>query len=166
MIELSIREDDLSGARIRAFLREHLDNMHEITPPESVHALDLDGLRVAGVSFWSAWNGDELCGCGALKEIDAHSGEIKSMRTAAGHLRKGVGAAVLQHILDEAKRRGYRRISLETGSGPVFEPAHALYRRFGFEDAGLGSSGGCHERARLCGRCVGGADPRRGHAVR
>ena len=133
---MEIRLDDLQSEDVAALLREHLRSMHQHSPPDSVHALDLERLRAPDVMFWTVWESGELLGCGALKELDPRHGEIKSMRTAAGHLRKGVGAAVLQHILDEAKRRGYRRISLETGSGPVFEPAHALYRRFGFEECG------------------------------
>jgi putative acetyltransferase len=136
MIELSIREDDLSGERIRAFLREHLDNMHEITPPESVHALDVDGLRVPEVSFWSAWSGDELCGCGALREIDTHSGEIKSMRTVWDHRGRGVGSRILEHLIAVAEARGYERLLLETGALPEFEAARSLYQRYGFRFRG------------------------------
>ncbi len=133
---MEIRPDDLSGPEIRALLEEHLRHMHSISPPESVHALDLDGLRRPEVTFWTAWEGGELVGCGALKELDARHGEIKSMRTAAAHLRKGVAARLLEHILAEAARRGYARLSLETGSQPAFEPARQLYARFGFEYCG------------------------------
>lgn len=129
---LEIRIDDLSGPEIAELLAEHLRCMGEVSPPESRHALNLDGLRKPDVTFWSAWSGNELVGCGALKELDAQHGEIKSMRTAAAHLREGVGSRVLEHILSEAKRRGYRRLSLETGAMPYFEPAHQLYRKFGF----------------------------------
>ncbi len=128
---MEIRLDDLSGPEIRALLEEHLRNMRSISPPESVHALDLDGLRKPEVSFWTAWSGKELLGCGALKELDARHGEIKSMRTAAAHRRNGVGRAVLEHILEEARRRRYARLSLETGSQPEFEPARRLYASFG-----------------------------------
>ncbi|HEX8118449.1 MAG TPA: GNAT family N-acetyltransferase [Pyrinomonadaceae bacterium] len=129
---MEIRVDDLSGAEIRALLEEHLRHMHSVSPPESVHALDLDGLRRPEVTFWTAWEGEELVGCGALKQLDPRHGEIKSMRTAAAHLRKGVAARLLEHILAEAARRGYARLSLETGSQPDFEPARSLYARFGF----------------------------------
>lgn len=114
-------------------LREHLDAMAVYSPPECVHALDLSGLRAPGMTFWSVWQGDSLAGCGALKELDATHGEIKSMRTASTHLRQGVAAAMLHHMINVAEQRGYRRLSLETGSGEAFEPAHALYRKFGFE---------------------------------
>ena len=133
---MQIREDDLSGDAIAALLAEHLDEMHEITPPGSVHALDLDALRAPGVSFWSVWEGDALVGCGALKQLAPREGEIKSMRTARAHRRKGVAAHVLTHILEVARTRGYRRLYLETGALPAFEPARALYARYGFEPRG------------------------------
>jgi putative acetyltransferase len=129
---MQIRIDDLSGPEIALLLAEHLECMAEVSPPDSRHALNLEGLRQPDVTFWSAWDGSALAGCGALKELDAAHGEIKSMRTAKAHLRKGVAAMLLQHILHEAQRRGYRRLSLETGSMPYFEPARALYRKFGF----------------------------------
>ena len=127
-----LRIDDLSGPEIAELLAEHLRCMAAVSPPESRHALNLDGLRHSSITFWSVWQDRELVGCGALKELDAEHGEIKSMRTAAAHLRKGVGSFVLRHIISEAKRRGYRRLSLETGSMPFFAPAHSLYRKFGF----------------------------------
>jgi putative acetyltransferase len=129
---MDIRIDDLSGSAIRALLAEHLIDMYALSPPESVHALDLEALRQHDVTFWSAWRGDELLGCGALKEIDAAHGEIKSMRTAAAHRREGVARAILQHIMDEARRRAYARLSLETGSMQAFAPARRLYESFGF----------------------------------
>ena len=129
---MEIKLDDLSGPEIRALLKEHLRNMHSISPPESVHALDLDGLRKPEITFWTVWSGDELLGCGALKEIDARHGEIKSMRTAAAHRRNGVGRAVLTHIIGEALNRKYTRLSLETGSQDAFKPARRLYESFGF----------------------------------
>ncbi|OZB99044.1 GNAT family N-acetyltransferase [Paenibacillus sp. XY044] len=128
--------DDLSGNEIAALIGEHLQGMAEESPPESVHALDLDGLRQPDVTFWSAWEQGELLGCGALKELDPGHGEIKSMRTASAHLRKGVARSILAHIIEEARRRGYRRLSLETGSMASFEPARKLYRAFGFEECG------------------------------
>jgi putative acetyltransferase len=133
---LQIREDDLTGKTIADFLQEHLDNMHEITPPESVHALDLEALRSPDITFWTAWEGDELLGCGALKELDSRSGEVKSMRTARAHRRKGIAAKMLEHIIKEAGRRAYDRLYLETGALPEFAPARALYTRYGFEYQG------------------------------
>ena len=129
---MEIRVDDLAGPEIISLLEEHLSNMRAITPPQSVHALPVEGLRSATVTFWSVWENAELLGCGALKELDPQHGEIKSMRTARKHLRKGVARAVLDHIMSEAKRRGYRRLSLETGAMPEFEPARELYARTGF----------------------------------
>lgn len=127
-----IRVDDLRGPEIRRLLEEHLRHMHEISPPESVHALDLDKLRQPGITFWTAWSGGHLLGCGALKELDPTSGEVKSMRTAAAHRRTGVARAMLQHILAEARSRSYAKVSLETGSQPEFLPARRLYESFGF----------------------------------
>jgi putative acetyltransferase len=129
---MQIRIDDLSGPEIAALLAEHLECMVEVSPPESRHALNLDGLRRPDITFWSAWDEAGLAGCCALKELDASHGEIKSMRTAKAHLRKGVATMLLKHLLQEAQRRGYRRLSLETGSMPYFEPARTLYRKFGF----------------------------------
>ena len=129
---MEIKLDDLSGPQIRALLEEHLQSMHSISPPESVHALDLDSLRKPEISFWTVWSGDELLGCGALKEINARHGEIKSMRTAAAHRRSGVARAILTHIIGEAQNRKYTRLSLETGSQDAFEPARRLYQSFGF----------------------------------
>jgi len=129
---MNIRLDDLRGPEIRALLEEHLRNMHELSPPESVHALDLDALRHPSVTFWTAWSGPQLLGCGALKELDRRHGEIKSMRTAMGHRGKGVARAILQRIVDEARSRSYERLSLETGTQPGFLPARRLYESFGF----------------------------------
>lgn len=106
--------------------------MRAISPPESVHALDLDGLRRPEITFWTAWSGAALLGCGALKELSPDHGEVKSMRTARAHRRGGVARAMLAHIVAEARRRGYERLSLETGSMAEFAPARALYERFGF----------------------------------
>ncbi len=106
--------------------------MRQITPPESIHALPIEGLRTPEVAFWSAWENGELLGCAALKELDAGHGEIKSMRTSSRHRRKGVARRLLDHIVDEAARRGYSRLSLETGAMEAFEPARQLYARAGF----------------------------------
>ena len=131
---MHIEVDDLSRPEIHALLNEHLRNMHELSPPESVHALDLAELRKPGISFWSVWEGAQLLGCGALKELDAQHAEIKSMRTASTHLRKGVAKTLLGHIIAEAHRRAYHRLSLETGSMQAFEPARNLYADFGFSN--------------------------------
>ena len=131
---MNIKIDDLTSPAIIALLTEHLESMAAVSPPESRHALDLEGLRRPDITFWSLWHDDELAGCAALKELDPAHGEVKSMRTARAHLRKGVASMLLQHVIAEAKRRGYHRLSLETGSMAYFEPARALYRSFGFAD--------------------------------
>ncbi|MCQ3828234.1 GNAT family N-acetyltransferase [Microbulbifer elongatus] len=131
---MKIAIDDLSGPTIAAFLQEHIDDMRATSPPESVHALDLAGLRQPDITFWTLWEGGELLGCGALKELASDHGEIKSMRTGAAARGKGVGSAMLTHIIDESRARGYTRLSLETGSMAFFHPAHRLYRRHGFTE--------------------------------
>lgn len=127
-----IHQDPLESPAVLALLREHLATLAPTAPAESRHALDLSGLRAPGVTFWSIWRGEELAGFGALKHLSADHGEVKSMRTAAPFLRQGAASAMLQHIIDEARRRGYTRLSLETGAMAFFEPAHRLYRSFGF----------------------------------
>ena len=129
---MHIRKDDLTGPEIHALLEEHLQHMRAVSPPESVHALDLDKLRQPAITFWTVWAGDSLMGCGALKQLNAAHGEIKSMRTAQAHRRAGVARAMLTHIIEEAQRRGYARLSLETGSQDDFEPARQLYARMDF----------------------------------
>jgi putative acetyltransferase len=129
---MEIKTDDLKGTEIHELLQEHLNSMFELSPPESVHALDIEALRQPEITFWTVWENGELLGCGALKELDSRHGEIKSMRTASLHLRKGAARFVLNHIIAEAKRRGYSRLSLETGSMEAFEPARRLYAGFGF----------------------------------
>ena len=129
---MHIRLDDLRGSEIRALLEEHLRNMHELSPPESVHALDLDALRHPSITFWTAWSGGDLLGCGALKELDPAHGEVKAMRTASSFPRTGVARAILQRILLEARARSYLGLSLETGSQPEFLPARRMYESFGF----------------------------------
>lgn len=133
---MQIVEDDLTGDAVAALLNEHLTGMRQHSPPESVHALDLAGLRSPGITFWTAWDGEQLLGCGALKELDEQHGEIKSMRTAQAHVGKGVASAILSKLIQEAIRRSYRRLSLETGSGPAFDAAHRLYLKFGFAYCG------------------------------
>jgi putative acetyltransferase len=129
---MEIRRDDLTGTEIRALLAEHLENMNQLSPPESVHALDVAALLQPEITFWTVWVDGTLLGCGALKELSPLHGEIKSMRTASAHRRKGVARAMLQHIMAEARRRSYTRLSLETGSMPAFDPARRLYESFDF----------------------------------
>jgi len=126
----------LSGDAVQGVIRAHLDQMFSNTPAESVYALDLSGLRSPDVTFWSVWAGDDIVGCGALREIDPGHGEIKSMHTLARFRGKGYGRAMLDHILAEARRRGYRRLSLETGGNAPFDAAQGLYRSIGFTDTG------------------------------
>jgi putative acetyltransferase len=129
---MHIRVDDLEGTQVLALLREHLGSMEHTAPPESRHALDLSGLRDPAVTFWSIWDGEILAGFGALKRLTSSHAEIKSMRTAASHLRRGVASRMLRHLITEAATRGYTRISLETGSMAFFDPARRLYESFGF----------------------------------
>lgn len=133
---MNIRLDDLRGPEIRELLEEHLAHMRAISPPDSVHALDLDRLRKPGIRFWTVWDGDELLGCGALKRLGEHDGEIKSMRTATRHQRRGVARAVLDHIVAHARASGVQRLWLETGSTDHFHAARALYTAFGFVPCG------------------------------
>ena len=133
---MRIELDHVSRPQVVALIEHHLRSMHEISPPESVFALDLSGLKHPSVTFWTIWEGDDLLGMGGLKELDRAHGEIKSMRTAPAALRRGAGAAMLDHILEEAAGRGYRRLSLETGSNAPFAPAWALYERAGFVPCG------------------------------
>ena len=133
---MNIVNGDLSHPAVKALLVEHMRGMVEHSPPGSIHSLELDRLRTPGVSFWTAWLDQELVGCAALKELDRRHGEIKTMRTASKHNSKRVSAELLRHIITVARDRGYGRLSLETGSGPAFEPAHALYQKFGFEFCG------------------------------
>ena len=131
---LDIRIDDLTSTAIADFLEQHIRDMKAVSPPESKHALDLEGLRKPDVTFWTAWQDGELVGCGALKQLDSRHGEIKSMRTSSSHRRNGVATAILRHILGEAETRGYERVSLETGSMPFFKPARMLYLNHGFQE--------------------------------
>lgn len=133
---MKIRVDDLTGTQIIELIKEHLIDMASDTPPESMHALDLDGLKQSGVTFWSAWDGEELMGCGAMKDLGDGHGELKSMRTAKGHLRKGVAKQLLLHIVEEARSSGFKRLSLETGSQESFAPARTFYASIGFQYCG------------------------------
>ncbi|MDA4844080.1 GNAT family N-acetyltransferase [Hoeflea poritis] len=129
---MDIRIDDLRGPEIATLLQVHLDTMAGLSPPESAHALDLESLRAPDVTFWTVWDAGELLGCGGMKEIDSDHGEIKSMHTAEASRGRGVAAMLVETMLAEAKRRGYRRVSLETGSMDAFAPARKLYARYGF----------------------------------
>ena len=129
-----IRVDDLSGEPTRALIALHLHGMHAASPPGTVFALDLSGLKVPEVTVWTAWRGDRIAAIGALKMLGEGGAELKSMRTHPDFLRQGAAAFLLEHIISEAKARGVARLSLETGSGPDFEPALALYRKRGFAE--------------------------------
>lgn len=131
---MKIITGDLEHPKVLALLRAHLDEMNQTSPAEHMHALDVTGLQAQNVSFWTVWEDDSLMGCGALKTLTATTGEIKSMRTHEAHLRKGVAAHLLEHIISTAKERGFSQLSLETGSGPVFEAALQLYRKYGFQN--------------------------------
>jgi putative acetyltransferase len=133
---MDIRVDAITDEQVIGLIREHLQSMAELSPPESVHALGLEALRQPDMTFWSVWDGRDLLGCGALKELNRHHGEVKSMRTSAAHLRRGVAKHVLHHIVGVARERGYGRLSLETGSQAAFEPARRLYSSFGFRFCG------------------------------
>lgn len=135
-MRIVVRQDDLSSAEVQSLIAEHLSGMHSSSPPGHVHALALESLRAPSVTFWAAWVDGVLCGCGALKELDPLTGEVKSMRTRAAFLRRGVGQAILDEIVRTGRQRGYSRLLLETGTGRSFDPAHALYRRNGFERSG------------------------------
>lgn len=131
-MKIDIRIDDLSIEESQSIVREHMAGMLANTPIESVHALPLDKLKQPNITFWTAWIGSELCGCGALQRLDAQHGEVKTMRTRAKFLRKGVGQAVLSHIVNHATDTGIKRLSLETGSSDVFLAAKAMYLKNGF----------------------------------
>jgi len=129
---VEIRSGDFSDPRVLDLLREHLAGMHASSPVGCVSALDLSGLQQPAISFFTIWDGDDLLGCGALNQLDATTGELKSMRVTARHLRRGAGKRMLEHLIQLARARGYTRLSLETGSGEPFDAAIAMYRRYGF----------------------------------
>ena len=135
-LSLTFRLDDLSGEPTRNLVTRHLAGMRASSPPESVHALDLDALRGPDLTFWSVWVGDEIAGCGALKRLDAQRGEIKSMRVADKFLGRGIGRAILMHLIAEARARGMQSLWLETGSTAEFTPALHLYESEGFQRCG------------------------------
>jgi putative acetyltransferase len=131
---MEIRAGGLGDPQVMALIRHHLAEARGSTPLRNAHALDASGLDAPDIAFFSAWEGEALLGIGALRSLDAWHGEIKSMRTAPGHLRKGVARALLDHIAAEARARGFTRLSLETGTAPMFGPANAMYERYGFAD--------------------------------
>jgi len=133
---MDIRLDDLNGPEIKALLQEHLDDMYQTSPAESVHALDLSELKQANIRVWTVWEQNQLLGCGALKTYNTVEGEIKSMRTSNAARNKGVASTLLQHILNDAKQQGLTKISLETGPQDFFAPARALYKKYGFAECG------------------------------
>ena len=135
-MSMHIRVDDLQGAAIQQLLQVHLDAMHSYSPPESVHALDLEALRHPSITFWTAWESDELLGCGVLKKLSSVHAELKSMRTVEAHMRKGVAVAILRHIESAAITMGIQRISLETGPHAPFVAAQKLYAREGYVESG------------------------------
>jgi putative acetyltransferase len=132
--KIRISVDDLSGTEIAEFIEEHIQEMKAVSPPESKHALDLEGLRKPEITFWTVWDSRNLIGCGAIKKLDSNHAEIKSMRIGIAQRQQGIASMLLKHILNEAKLKGYRRISLETGSTSFFEPARNLYRKYGFKN--------------------------------
>jgi putative acetyltransferase len=134
--QISFQVDDLTGEPTRALIARHLAGMHASSPPESVHAFDVDKLRQPDVTFWSAWMGDEIVGCGALKRLDEERGELKSMRVADAFLGRGIGRAMLDHLIAQARARGMRSLWLETGSVAAFTPALRLYESAGFTRCG------------------------------
>jgi putative acetyltransferase len=131
-VSFRLQIDKLSSAEVQELIAEHLRGMHKNTPPGNVNALAIEGLRQPSVTFWSVWDGHSLCGCGALKELDGSTGEVKSMRTRAAYLRRGMGQLVLDEIIRTARARQYRHLYLETGTGEAFEAAHSLYTKNGF----------------------------------
>lgn len=135
-MNIEIRRDDLSTAEAQALVTEHLSGMHSHSPPGHVNALAIEGLKAPDITFWTAWIDGVLCGCGALKQLDAQAGEVKSMRTRPAFLRRGVGQAILTEIVRTARARHYLHLRLETGTGAAFLAAHALYLRNGFEWSG------------------------------
>jgi putative acetyltransferase len=133
-VSMDIRRGDLSDQRILALLRHHFDRCHEVTPPGSAHVFDVSRLKSPEIDFWAAWDGETLLGVGAMKPLDGTHGEVKSMHTAEAARRRGVGSAILRHIIDVSRARGLRRLSLETGAFGYFQPAVALYKAHGFTE--------------------------------
>ena len=156
---MEMRVDDLQGPAIAALLQAHLDAMHSYSPPESVHALDLQALRHPSITFWTAWEEDQLMGCGALKQHTAELGELKSMRTASAHLRKGVARALLRHIEAAARKKGLLRISLETGPHAPFAAAQKLYASEGYLPCGPFADYVADPYSIFMSKALGASDP-------
>ena len=135
-MKIDLLVDDLSDGAIITLLDSHRQEMHKYSPPESIHALDVNALKESNITFWGARVDGKLVGCGALKEISAGSAEIKSMKTSQSFLRNGIAEKILKEIIVEAKRRSYSELKLETGSNAAFKPAITLYEKFGFEECG------------------------------
>jgi len=135
-VTVTITEGGLDDPRVQALLTTHLTKARAATAEGFAFALDLSGLRVPAIRFFSAWEGETLLGVGALKRMEADHGEVKSMHTAEAARRRGIGGLMLRHIMDVARAAGMTRISLETGTSAYFQPAVALYLRHGFEDCG------------------------------
>lgn len=133
---LTIKQGNVTHPQVVALLEFHLQCMHDTSPPESVHALDLSALQTPEMTFWSAWKQNDLAGCGALKALDGCCGEIKSMRTSSKFLKQGIAWQLLEHVVNEARLRGYERLYLETGSQDYFAPARSMYEKYGFEHCG------------------------------
>ena len=133
-MQVSIREDDPASDAAMQLITAHLEHSAEHSPATSMHTLDIASLKAPDIAFWTIWAGSKLAGCGALKELDRHHGELKSMHTAEPFRGNGIGGRMAAHIISEARRRAYERLSLETGSMDAFAPARALYRRLGFRE--------------------------------
>ena len=131
---MELREGGLDDPRVIALIAHHLAEARGSTPQDNAHAMGVDGLRRSDISFWTAWEGDTLLGFGALRHLSTEHGEIKSMRTAPDQLRRGVARAILAHLLSIAHARGYVRVSLETGTAPMFDAANRMYEAAGFVD--------------------------------
>jgi putative acetyltransferase len=131
-----IKRDDPRASDVRDLLARHLELMRSQSPPEDVHALDVDGLLDPAVTFYSYRDSGGLLAVGAIKELDTAHGELKSMHTAADARGRGIGRAMLTHLTSVARSRGYTRLSLETGSLPGYAPARALYETAGFRPCG------------------------------
>ncbi len=129
-----ITQDDLTSSAVLELLQFHLDEMYQWSPPESVHAMPAERLRAADVSFYTAWDGEQLAAVGALKELDKERGELKSMRAVPAYRGKGAGEAILLHLMDEGGQRGYNWLGLETGRPAPFLPARRLYEKHGFAE--------------------------------
>lgn len=131
---MELREGGLDDPRVIALIAHHLAEARGSTPQDNAHAMGAEALRHPDISFWAMWDGEALLGFGALRQLSADLGEIKSMRTAPDHLRRGVARAILAHLVSLARTRGYARVSLETGTAPLFDAANRMYEAAGFVD--------------------------------